>query len=411
MTLFAAGRAPRYIVFGRGQRRALGAYGALLGRRALICTDERLAGDPALAEAVDGLRAAGLAVAVFDRTAPEVPLDAIAAGVEAGRRFAPDLVVGIGGGSCLDMAKTTALVLAHGGSPRDYYGEFKVPGPTLPVVAVPTTAGTGSEATPAALVTDSERPLKVVIASPHLVPQVALCDPELTDTCPAGLTAIAGADALTHAIEAFTAAPREAGPGLTHEHVFLGKNALSDGYALQAIAHLHEALPRAVENPGDADARDHVMYGALLAGLAFGTAGTAAAHAIQYPVGALTHTAHGAGVACLLPYVMEFNRPACEPALAAIAAAMGLGGEGPGERAGRAIDAVAQLFARIGIPPDLRALGLAEDRLDWTAEQSMGAARLVKNNPRPLDVPAMRTIIGAAYAGDRPALRQAWTAA
>src|SRR5690606_20101181 len=140
---------------------------------------------------------------------------------DAAREFAPDLVIGVGGGSCLDMAKCVALLLTHGGRPDDYYGELKVPGPVLPLIAIPTTAGTGSEVTPVAVLSDSQRSLKVGISSPQLIPTAAICDPELTLTCPPSLTAIAGADALTHAIEAFTATRRAVTSGITQERVFV----------------------------------------------------------------------------------------------------------------------------------------------------------------------------------------------
>lgn len=408
MTLFATMRAPRTIVFGSGQRRSLPGYARALGQKALIVTDERLGGSKEVEHLVNALKAVGVEARVFDRSPPEVPLDAIAECVAFGRAFGPDLVIGFGGGSCLDMAKVTAILLAHGGSPRDYYGEFKVPGPVLPLIALPTTAGTGSEATPVAVVADSERSLKVGIASPQIIPLVAICDPELTLSAPRGLTAVAGADALTHAIEAITAGPRVVDAAVTHEHVFLGKNAISDSNAREAIRHLAKGLKRAVADGQDIEARESVMYGALLAGLAFGTAGTAAAHAIQYPVGALTHTAHGAGVACLMPYVMAFNAGHAVESMADVAEAMGVAerGDSAAANAERAIVAVETLFADIGIPRDLRALGLAEDKLGWTAEQSLSAARLIKNNPRPLDLAAMTAIVGAAYAGDRSRLGQ-----
>jgi len=409
MTLFASMRAPRHIAFGWGQRHSLPLYAAPLGKRALIVTDARMGDNVETTALVDGLRAAGIAVTVFAETLPEVPLDSIARCLEAGQAFGPDLVIGLGGGSCLDMAKVTALLLAHGGSVRDYYGEFKVPGPVLPLIALPTTAGTGSEATPVAVVADSERLLKVGIASPELIPLVAICDPELTMSAPAGLTAIAGADALTHAIEALTAGPRDVDHETTHAHVFLGKNALSDANAMEAIRQLSFGLKRSVENGQDREARESVMFGALLAGLAFGAAGTAAAHAIQYPVGALTHTAHGSGVACLMPYVMQFNLSHAAGSIAKVSEAMGVAVAGDSEMANaeRAIAAVETLFAAIGIPPDLRALGLAEEQKAWVAEQSMSAARLVKNNPRPLDVTAMSAIVEAAYTGNRSLLRSA----
>ena len=404
---FGAVRGPRNLVFGAGQRRALPGYARALGRRALLVTDERMAADPALAELTSAIEATGMAVSVFSGTLPELPAACIGEGVAHGRAFGADLVVGIGGGSCMDAAKIIALLLAHGGETADYYGEFKVPGPVLPLIAVPTTAGTGSEVTPVAVVSDKGRAVKVGIASPHLIPHTAICDPELTYGCPPGLTAISGADALTHAIEAFTTAARVPTGSLVHEHVFLGKNTLSDFYALEAIRLIGRSLARAVRDGSDIAARHNMMLGATLAGLAFGTAGTAAAHAVQYPVGALTNTPHGLGVAAMMPYVMEFNLPMATPAMAAIALAMGLPVDGMTEaqRASAAVDGVAALFADIGIPSDIRSLGMSEDKLDWTAEQALAATRLVKNNPRPLDPQSMALLVRAAYAGNRDMLR------
>lgn len=394
MPLFATIRSPREVLFGPGQRHALANVANRLGTRALVVTDGRLAGEDLFQAMVAGLRDAGLVVRVDTSTLPDVPVASAIAAAEAQRGFAADLVIGMGGGSCLDMAKCVALLLTHGGRPQDYFGELLVPGPILPLIAVPTTAGTGSEVTPVAVLSDSERTLKVGISSPHLIPVAAICDPELTMTCPPGLTAIAGADALTHAIEAFTAIRRPLTPGLSQERVFVGKNLTSDHFALRAIALLSEGLEVACSNGADAEARGKVMLGATLAGLAFGVAGTAAAHAIQYPVGALTHTAHGTGVACLMPYVMTWNAPAIRPELAEIADAMGL------PAADTVIPSLAGLFRRIGIPATLQELGLPADRIDWVAEQSLGIARLMQNNPRPMTGQDMRRLLHAAFTGD-----------
>ncbi|GAB1477930.1 iron-containing alcohol dehydrogenase [Paracoccaceae bacterium] len=393
MDHFGTIRAPREILFGPGQRRALGAVAARLGQRALVVTDARLAGDADFLAILADLAAAGLTLRIESGTLPDVPVETAIAAAEAARRFAPDLVIGVGGGSCLDMAKCVALLLSHGGQPQDYYGELKVPGPILPLIALPTTAGTGSEVTPVAVLSDAGRSLKVGISSPHLIPTVAICDPDLTLTCPAGLTAIAGADALTHAIEAFTARRRPLTDLLTQERVFIGKNAISDQFALTAISLLWQGLEAACQT-GHAEARALVMRGATFAGLAFGVAGTAAAHAIQYPVGALTHTAHGAGVACLMPYVMGWNRPEIGPELDQMAGVMGLTSGEP------VIPAITALFARIGIPPTLDALGLEAGRLDWVAAQALGIERLIQNNPRPLDVAGMTRLLQAAHSGD-----------
>ena len=394
MAHFGTIRPPREIIFGPGQRQVLGQVAAGLGQRALVVTDARLADESQFQAMLADLRDHGLAVQVESGTLPDVPVDSALAASQAARGFAPDLVIGIGGGSCLDMAKCVALLLTHGGQPQDYYGELKVPGPILPLIAIPTTAGTGSEVTPVAVLSDSARSLKVGISSPHLVPTVAICDPDLTLTCPPGLTAIAGADALTHAIEAFTAIRRPVTPMLTQERVFVGKNALSDQFALTAIRLLWQGLERACRTGADADARAQVMQGALFAGLAFGVAGTAAAHAIQYPVGALTHTAHGAGVACLMPWVMEWNRPAIATELAQIADAMGLAS------ADEVIPAVRSLFSRIGIPETLSGLGLPEDQIGWVADQSCGIERLIQNNPRPISRADMTRLLHAAFSGD-----------
>jgi alcohol dehydrogenase class IV len=303
----------------------------------------------------------------------------------------------------MDMAKCVALLLKHGGSLRDYYGENKIPGPVHPVIAVPTTAGTGSEVTPVAVVADTERGTKVGISSPYLIPMAAVCDPELTLSCPPGLTACSGADALTHAVESFTAAARTVTPELTVKNVFVGKNVLSDTFGLLAIKNIFQALPTAVKDGKNIKAREQMMLASLAAGCAFGAAGTAAAHAIQYPVGNETHTPHGVGVALLLPYVMEFNRPNCVAVFAEIARAIGLSGDDE-ELSHALIDEVAKLLKVVGIPVTLKELGLPEDKQDWTAESAIGAARLVNNNPRKLDVDAMKAITRAAFSGDRATL-------
>lgn len=400
MGYFGAIRSPRELIFGSGQRRVLGLVAKGLGRRALVITDKRLAGDVNFHAMIADLESNGLTVRIESETLPEVPVETTVHVADSARDYSPDLIIGVGGGSCLDMAKCVALLLTHGGRPQDYYGELKVPGPSLPLIAIPTTAGTGSEVTPVAVLSDNTRSLKVGISSPHLIPTAAICDPELTLTCPSALTAIAGADALTHAIEAFTATRRPVTPGLTQEKVFIGKNALSDQFALTAISLLWQGLETACTVGDNLAARAQVMQGATFAGLAFGVAGTAAAHAIQYPVGALTHTAHGAGVACLMPWVMEWNRPEISAELEQMATAMDL------VDGAAVIPAIAALFARIGIPPTLATLGLDKERLDWVAEQSCSIERLIQNNPRPLGRSDMRRLLDAAFSGDAGLIQQ-----
>ncbi|MGV6873061.1 iron-containing alcohol dehydrogenase [Pseudochelatococcus sp. B33] len=404
MTSFGLIRSPRNILFGAGQRGALGTLARSTGNRALVCTDGRMAADANFAAMLDDLAAAGVETRIFDGVLPDVPVSLATDALGKVRNFAPDVVIGIGGGSCIDLAKLIALLLSHGGAPQDYYGEYMVPGPVIPVIAVPTTAGTGSEVTPVAVLSDPDRLMKVGISSPHLIPAVAICDPELTLSCPSELTAVSGADALTHAIEAYSAIRRPPTADISRNYVFVGKNDLSDYYALLAIRKISGSLRNACINGADLDARADMMLGSLVAGMAFGTAGTSFAHALQYPIGAVTHTSHGEGVAALLPYVMEFNRGVAGTHYAEIAVAMGVSSAedaDPRTLGDKAIQAVTDLFASIGIPGDLKALGLPGDKKSWVAEQCLSAQRLVANNPRPITVREAKIVVEAAFRGDR----------
>jgi alcohol dehydrogenase class IV len=401
MANFGVLRPPQTILFGKGQRGALGVAAKSLGRRAIVCTDSRLSAERVFVAMMDDLKANGVTVQIYDRTVAELPLSCLDDCVKSATPFAPDVVIGIGGGSCMDLAKAAAIMLTHGGHIREYYGEFKVPGPIRPLVLLPTTSGTGSEVSPVAVLSDPGLAMKAGIASPHIVAHTAICDPELTYSCPASLTATSGCDALTHAVEAFTALRRPATPELSHQHVFVGKNVFSDHHALLAIERISRSLANACRQGDDEAAREDLMLGALSAGLAFSTAGTAAAHAIQYPVGAITHTAHGSGVALVLPYVMDFNRAACVADFAQIAVAMGAPRAGQSEErlSFEAIRRVASLLAEVGLPRTLAELGLPADKLEWVAEQAFTIQRLVKNNPMPVDVGKLGMIVKAAFAG------------
>jgi alcohol dehydrogenase class IV len=356
-------------------------------------------------DAVESLNDAGVEVDLLVGAFTDLPVDRIEALLPAAAAGSPDSVIGLGGGSSLDLAKIIALRLSHPGSVDRYYGENQVPGPTIPTIALPTTSGTGSEVTPVAVVTDAARTLKVGISSTYLVPTYAICDQALTDACPAAVTAFAGIDALAHAIEAVTAVEREPEQldRFLLTRVFVGKNPISELFALAAIQSMGSSLATAVRDPTDRRARDHMSYGSLLAGLAFASAGTSAAHALQYPLGARTSTPHGLGVGLLLPYVMEFNRPVREGEFAAIAAALGAATHQTpvSEAASAAIGFVADLCLEIGIPTSLRQIGVAEDDLPHIADAAAGVRRLVENNPRELNADALLSILRAAWAGDR----------
>lgn len=391
MSDFAVMRAPAQVLFGAGLATAAGPVAAAYGRRCMVCTDPTIAATDGFATVRTALQEAGLEVTVFDAGAVDVPTTTIEAAVAAGRRAAPDVLVAVGGGSVIDLAKVTALLLSHEGPLERFYPVGSVPGAVLPLVALPTTAGTGSEVTPVSVITDAGTQMKVGVASRWLIPRHAICDPLLTLGAPATVTAHAGIDALSHAVEALMAATVEPAPALLLDRPQVGKNLLSDGFAAIAARHLSGNLVRAVEDGSDLAARAGMLYGSLLAGLAFANSGVSAAHALQFAVGAATHTSHGLGTGLLLPYVMEYNRPARPAELAELAEAMGCED---------AVEHVHGLGRRIGLPASLAELGIERGDLRGLAEQSAGIRRLIDNNPRPLDVDALEDILAAAWHGE-----------
>lgn len=396
-------RSPRRVLFGAGQRHHLGEEVARLGSRVLVCTDPWVSSTPEFAAMLDDLRGRCAQVRVFDRASSELPTSDVALSLGTAAGSDVDVVVGVGGGTCIDLAKATALLLRHPGPLSRYYGENKVPGPVTPLVAVPTTGGTGSEVTPVCVLTDATAELKVGISDPALVPETAICDPQLTRTCPPALTASVGADALSHLVESFTAVRRTADSA--HGRVFIGKNDLSDHWSRWGLQLMARSLVRAVVAPDDV-ARGEVMLAAHAGGYALGVAGTAAAHAIQYPVGALTKTPHGVGVGALLPYVMEFNLPVRTEEMAEIGELLGVGTGSLEARAHAGVEKVARLLEQMGVPPTLAALGVAEGDASWIGERGLRSTRLVENNPRPLDEDAVRRIVLAAVRGVRSGLAE-----
>jgi alcohol dehydrogenase class IV len=393
MTDFAVLRAPSQVLFGTGMAAAAGRVAIGHGRRVLVITDPVIAGTPGFATVVDSLT--GLEVTVFTDAVVDVPSSAVDAAVSLGAAAEPDAIVAVGGGSVIDLAKVTALLLAHGAPLADYYAVQSVPGPIMPLIALPTTAGTGSEATPVAVITDPSTEMKIGVASPHLIPRHAICDPLLSIGAPPVVTAHSGIDALAHAIESFMAAREKPSPELVLGRPQVGKNLLSDVMAVTAADHIFRNLPRAVEDGADLEARTGMLYGALLAGIAFGNSGVSAAHALQFALGAATHTSHGLGTGLLLPYVMEYNRAARPGEIAELSSLMG----------GDAVSQVHALGLRIGLPRSLAEIGVAQGDLRGMAEASAGIKRLVDNNPQRLDADALEAILDAAWHGEPGRLR------
>jgi alcohol dehydrogenase class IV len=389
------------IIFGRGSvRRAGEAVRRLGAQRALLITDPGLIA-AGLHEGVEqSLTEAGVEVDRFDGGQAKPTLDAVAACVAAAQAKEYGALVALGGGSNIDLAKAAAVVLRYGGSAEAYFGEHQVPGPIVPLVAVSTTAGTGSEVSAASVLADPARNRRGAILSNYLRPQVAIYDPLLTVSCPRQVTADAGIDALTHAVEAYMVVGYRTELGVGEPAgLYQGRFPLSDLLAEHAIVLVGRYLRRAVYQGGDLEAREGMHLASLLAGMAFSNAGLTAVHALEYPVGVSTGCTHGAGNGLLLPYVMAYNVPGCPEQLAIVARLLGeeVTGLSVWQAAERAAVAVQRLKEEVGIPMKLRELGVKEADLRSLAEATAQITRLLRVNPRPLDADSLEGI-----------LRQAW---
>lgn len=340
-------------------------------RKALVVTDSALLRAGMVKPVLDSLEGAGIQAIVYEGVVTEPTLHNVDEGLDLVRRNGCDLMVGVGGGSCIDTAKAVSIMSANPGSFGDYRGFDKFPSPGLPVMAVPTTAGTGSEATVQAVVTDTEHNIKMSNGSPFLMPRVALVDPLLTLGMPKRLTAGTGLDALTHAIEAY---------------VSVKAHPMSDLMALSAIELLAENLPRAWAKPDDLEARTKTLQGAFLAGSAFSNASVGLVHGMARPVGAFFHVPHGLSNATLLAVVMEFCLTGNPDRYARIAKAMGVNVTGltAMEAAKAGTEKVRNMVAQLEVP-SLRGLGVEKQKLDQNAREMADDAILsgaAANSPR-----------------------------
>jgi alcohol dehydrogenase len=382
-------RPPGTVLCGAGMAEGVGDLARAHGEHVLLVTDSYLAGASQGQQVQQSLRDVGLRVTVLDAAEPELPLGSVERARDAARAIGPDVIVGLGGGSCLDLAKLIALGLSTDRPYQDFYPGTEPIGDLLPLLALPTTAGTGSEVTPVAVLGDPDRTLKVGISHPKLTPTVALCDPLLSHGAPAAVTAYAGIDALAHAIESYCAIGHQGWSAIAGK-VFVGRNRFTDLFALEAIALLGGSLERAVED--DPDARADAMLGSLYAGLAFATGGTALAHALQYPIGARTKTPHGLGVGVMLPHVMRFNAPALGERLSDVGGALGVE-----PSADAAIARVAEIGAALGVPATIAEIGVDAADLDEIVDLALGIGRLVSNNPREVTRENLTELVATAY--------------
>jgi alcohol dehydrogenase len=389
------------LLFGRDAVLQIGEVAGRLGvKRALVVTDPILVKAGLEQRVREPLAASNITVQIFSGGEPEPSFQAAEACLGAARDFRPDVLVGLGGGSNMDLAKIVATVLGNGGAIRDYPGDDKIPGPVWPLICVPTTAGTGSEVSAAAVLTDTDNHIKVGILSNYLRPRVAIVDPLMTLSCPPKVSADSGIDALTHAIEAYTAVDNAIFPLPPGERsCYQGRHPVGDVFAEKAIALVGHYLRRAVANGNDLEARDGMALAATLAGLGFSNVGVAAVHAMEYPVGGAVHCSHGCGNGLLLPWVMRFNLPARVPEFARIARLLGEDCTGLDERqaAERAVTAADMLRADIGVPGRLRDLGVKHEQLRGFAERAFSIRRVLRVNPREVTVEDLEKIYQAAW--------------
>jgi len=381
-------RCPPRIITGDGSAETVGAHAtALRATRAVVITDKTLhEKTDFVSAAVTSLKTSGLAVEVFDDVEPDPMVITARRSAECSRAFRPDLVIGLGGGSALDVAKATAAILANERPLEEMWGVDNVPKPGLPTILMPTTAGTGSEVTPNSILTDVKPDgghTKKGIVSPHLLARTAIVDPLLTVTAPPHVTASAGMDALTHAIETYVS--KSAQP-------------LTRPLALEAIRLIGSSLRRAVADGRDLEARSHMANASLMAGLAFANGLLGGVHAIAMAMGGRFGVPHGVANALMLPYVMEFNETAVREDYARIAGAMGERVEGLPlhEAAHLASVAVHRLVVDVRLPHTLTDVKIPRGGIPGLAEESFGNQRLLKNNPRAATVQDITGILEAA---------------
>lgn len=347
--------------------------------RVLIISDKGVARAGLIERPKALLEAAGATVTVIDDTPPEPDVGQVESIFEEAKKQSCELVIGIGGGSAMDVAKIIAVLLNNEVSLRDLLNKAPIARRGLPTLMVPTTAGTGSEATPNSIVLVPEDDLKVGIVSPKLMPDCVILDPKMTVGLPPAITASTGMDALTHAIECYASNKG---------------NPFSELFALKAITLISRSIRRAFTHGSDLDARHDMLLGAMYGGMCIATSSTTAVHALAYPLGGKYRIAHGISNAILLPYVMRFNSVGNEGKFRDMAVAMGLDVSllTDEQAANSLIDSLFALNRDLQIPADLKRWNITEADLETLVEGAAKVTRLLDNNPRPMSNDDIRAI-------------------
>jgi alcohol dehydrogenase class IV len=378
----------RQIISGAGSALQLAEPCRRLGmERPLLVTDPGLVAIGLIAPVLAALEGEGISPVMFDQVREDPPEATVLAAAESGREAGVDGVIAVGGGSSMDVAKVVAVLLGGHQPLAELYGVGMVKGGRLPLVLVPTTAGTGSEVTPVAVITTGET-TKAGVSSPVLLPDAAVLDADLTLGLPPAVTAMTGVDAMVHAIEAYTS---------RHQ-----KNPISDNLARQALVLLSRNIRTAVLDGQNREARENMLLGACLAGQAFANAPVAAVHALAYPLGGHYHIPHGLSNSLVLPAVLEFNAGEAVDLYAELAELV-IGEALPGSAEARTdvlIEALRTLIDDVSLPATLAQAGVSEEDLEMLAEDAMLQQRLLVNNPRDVAYDDALAIYRAAYRGN-----------
>ncbi len=331
-------------------------------RSALVITDQGIRQTGLLRKLEGVLKAAEVEYRVYDGVVPNPTVKVIEEATKLAKSFDSDVLIGFGGGSSLDAAKVVNILKTHGGTVFDYEGGEAVPGPCGPLVAIPTTAGTGSEVTQFAVVSDPQRKVKMAIASKFITPDLAVVDPSLSASMPSKLTAATGMDALTHAIESMTS---------------LAEQPITDILSLKAIELILENLPKAVQNGIDLEARANMAFASLIAGISLSNSYVGVAHSIAHALGGLYDLPHGVCCALALPVAMEYNLAVKHHKYGQIAEALGV--STPEE----SIERVRELNSEIGMPRGLKAMGVYEGEIEKIAELALADGSTLFNPRQP----------------------------
>lgn len=362
---------PTKIVYGPGcLPRLLDELKAHGGKRPLVVTDPGVVSAGILTKITDLLKQDGIDYLVFDEIEANPKDVNVEAGARAARRFGSDCLIALGGGSPIDCAKSIGVLLAHNADCIKKYEGKTAATESLPLlITIPTTSGTGSELTFSSVITDTKNKYKMTIKSPFTAAKVAICDPELTLSVPASVTASTGMDALTHAIEAYTATTSEP---------------ISDAVALYAIELIYKSLLRAVEHGDDLEARSSMLMGSMLAGIAFSHSDVASVHCVAESLGGIYDLPHGTCNAIFLPHVMEYSMPYCQKKYARIAKAMGFDFSKDEQGAALAVSAVQKLAKDVKLPLFSELKGVFPSDFDLLAEMSVKNIS-TESNPRPME--------------------------